>query len=188
MNFTQVVYKESITKDAISLKEALEQFRNKLEFGVADCDTEELKEKMEAKIQAKLEAGKRLSNKEMQYLRRNNPVLCAMAMRVEMKRKSVETRLEHASSKQEVEDIRTETLSTVSKNDPAKKYIIAAVEKVVEEFKGTDAYKKLPETEKEAEKKGRWQMSGTKVSYETGENSYQMAFAEEMDFGFTAIS
>ena len=141
MNFTQITYMGS-TGEKTTLKNALEQFRNQIEFGVAGDDTEELKKKTEAKIQAKLEAGKRLSNKEMQYLRRNNPVMYAMAMRIEMKRKSLETRLEHASSKQEVEEIRTETLAGISKKDPAKKYVIAAVEQTVKEFKETDTYKK----------------------------------------------
>jgi len=73
-------------------------------------------------------------------------------------------------------------------NDPAKKYIIAVVERTVEEFKETDAYKKLPETEKEAEGKGECVKFGRGISYETGENSYQMAFVEETESpGFTVV-
>ena len=42
--------------------------------GCEDLSDEE-KERMDAKIMAKLKAGKKLSQKEMEYLRRTNPMM-----------------------------------------------------------------------------------------------------------------
>ncbi len=144
-------------------------------------DNAEERAKPEAKIRAKLEAGKRLTAEEMNYLKRYNPVLYAIAFRVEMKRKNVENRLKNATSKEEVEQIQAEALSTIKKDDVAKQYLVAAVQDAVKEFKESKEYKKLPETEEETRE--------TDISYEIADGKYQVAFKNtENAEPFTAIS
>ncbi|MBQ4284644.1 MAG: hypothetical protein IJB96_12060 [Lachnospira sp.] len=117
-----------------------------------NVDDESAKAKKEAKIRAKLEAGIPLTRKEMEFLRRYNPQLYAIALRVEIKRKALEERLSHAKSKSEVQDIQLEAMATIRKDDPAKRYMVAAVEYAMKEFKETSFYKKLPDTKEDAKK------------------------------------
>ena len=152
--------------------------------------SEETRRKLEKRILAKLEAGKRLTAKELRYLRRYNPGLYATAMRVEAKRRSMEERLKHARSKEEVENILSEELASVSKNDAAYQYMTAAVTDVAEEFKKTDSYRKLPQTEekgKKAKGKGEYIRADAeekpemqrKVTYEFAAGAYQLAYLKE---------
>ncbi len=172
-----------------TIRDFAEYVQNMLDFGIADMD-EEARKKIDAKIQAKLEAGKRLTAEEMRYLRRYNPGLYAVAMRVEAKRKSVEERLKHAHSKSEVEQILGEALSTINKNDPNYKYLTAAVMDTIKEFKKTDSYRKLPQIEEKSKKV--WvdekdvgadeNSTGQKkqtIMYEFTAGAYQMAYLSE---------
>lgn len=152
--------------------------------------SEETRRRLEKRIRAKLEAGKRLTAKELRYLRRYNPGLYATAMRVEAKRRSMEERLRHARSKEEVEDILSEELASVSKKDAAYQYITAAVINTAEEFKKTDSYSKLPQTEEKG-KKARGKGEGIRadaeeksgmektVTYEFAAGAYQLAYLKE---------
>ena len=158
---------------------------NKLLFSP---DNEQERAKLEAKIRAKLENGKRLSAEEMNYLKRYNPALYAIAFRVEMKRKNIENRLKNATSKEEVEQIQAEALGTIKKDDVAKQYLVAAVWDAVKEFKESKEYKKLPETEEEAKKRdikkqasiSLYKTSEKEVlSYEITDGNYQVAFKNE---------
>lgn len=163
--------------------------QNMVDFGIADMD-EEKRNRMEAKILAKLEAGKRLTAEELRYLKRYNPGLYAVAVRVEAKRKSVEERLKHAHSKSEVEQILGEALSTIHKNDPNYRYLTAAVMDTVKEFKKTESYRKLPLIEEkgkkvwvdekdvgvDAESTGQTKQT---VTYEFTSGAYQMAYLSE---------
>ena len=176
---SQITYNNLTTEQQQNLRETLDKIRFKVSFGVDAENEEEVRQKMEAKIYAKLQAGKRLSQKEMQYLRQNNPILYMQAVRVEQKRKELENRLENADSKEEVEKITSSVMSSVRKDDPAKQYIIAAIQETVKEFKKTEKYKKLPETDEQAEKQncnGRIKNGGSKIAYEFGEHSYQVAY------------
>ncbi len=127
------------------LREAYEKMRSRLEFG--EEMSEEVKQEYEARIQSKLENGKKLSPKEMRYLQRYNPKMYMQALRIQMKREALQKRLESAHSKQEVEQIQAEAMATISKNDPVKKYMVAMVQDTVQEFKKTDEYKRLPKKE-----------------------------------------
>lgn len=187
------MYKASEIRERSSYQNMMsrlaEYVQNMVDFGIADMD-EEARKKIDAKIQAKLEAGKRLTTEEMRYLRRYNPGLYAVAMRVEAKRKSVEERLKHAHSKSEVEQILGEALSSVRKTDPAYKYIVAAVMDTVKEFKKTDSYRKLPQIEEKgkkvwvdekdvgAEEDSTGQKKAT-ITYEFTVGAYQMAYLSE---------
>ncbi len=174
------------------IKDAIEQFRSRIEFNIDGEDEQEMREKYDARIRAKLESGKRLSAKEMQYLKKYNPVLYTHVVRIEIKRRSVEEQLKHARSKQEVQDIQCEAIATIRKNDPAKKYMVAAVCETIKAFKETEGYKRLPETDAEAKKKGNRAQNnkvrndndeessdkGYVITYEVGSGSYQMAYAD----------
>ena len=60
--------------------------------GSGDVDemSEENRGEMDARIMAKLESGKKLSQKELDYLRRTNPILYAEAMRVQRMAEALE--------------------------------------------------------------------------------------------------
>lgn len=92
-------------KQQESLKETFDKIKFKMNYGLDAETEEEAKQKLEARIYAKLQSGQKLSSKEMQYLRQYNPVLYMQAVRVEQKRKALENQLEHAKSKEEVQKI-----------------------------------------------------------------------------------
>lgn len=121
--------------------------------GCEDLSDEE-KEKMDARIMAKLKAGKKLSQKEMEYLRRTNPMMYAQAMRIQKMAEAVEEQLKHARSKEEANRIVSSAISGISKNDPYKEYIVAAINRVSTEFHKSGAYSKLPNTIEDEKKKG----------------------------------
>ena len=121
--------------------------------GCEDMSDEE-KEKMDARIMAKLKAGKKLSQKEMEYLRRTNPMMYAQAMRIQKMAEAVEEQLKHARSKEEANRIVSSAISGISKNDPYKEYIVAAINRVSTEFHKSGAYSKLPNTIEDEKKKG----------------------------------
>ncbi len=113
------------------------------------------KAKMDAKIMAKLQSGKKLSPKELDYLRRTNPIMYAHAMRIQRMAEAVENQLKHAKSKEEVNRIISSALGGVSKNDPVREYIYAAINRISAEFHNSGAYGKLPDTIEEGKKKNK---------------------------------
>lgn len=114
---------------------------------------DEDKAEMDAKIMAKLKSGKKLSQKEMDYLRKTNPIMYAHAMRVQRMAEAVEEQLKHAKSKEEADRILCSAVSGISKNDPDREFICAAVNRISTEFHQSGAYEKLPNTMEEADKK-----------------------------------
>lgn len=123
--------------------------------GSGDVDemSEENRREMDARIMAKLKSGKKLSQKELDYLRRTNPILYAEAMRVQRMAEALEEQLKHAKSKEEVNQIFTTALSGISKNDPDREYLIASFNRISEEFRKSKTYNELPTTIEEAKKK-----------------------------------
>lgn len=115
--------------------------------------TEEDRAKMDAKIMAKLESGKKLSQEELNYLMKTNPIMYAHAMRVQRMAEAVEEQLKHARSKEEADRIISAATTCVSKNDPDRQYIFAAVNRIATEFHKSGAYEKLPNTMEDADKK-----------------------------------
>ncbi len=148
MNINQL----KINNDSDAIRQAARQLHIISRNMAENVDDEDVRAKKEAKIRSKLEAGVPLTRKEMEFLRKYNPRLYAIALRVEIKRKALEERLSHAKSKSEVQDIQLEAMATIRKDDPAKKYMVAAVEYAMKEFKETKFYKTLPETKEEAKK------------------------------------
>ena len=112
--------------------------------------TDEQKESYLAKIMAKLKSGKKLSAEGMRFLQAEDPALYQQAARIQTMRESLETRLAHATSKENASNIYADALSHVSDKDPMKEYIIAAYDDAMKEFQKSDAYQELPDTEKEA--------------------------------------
>lgn len=74
-------------------------------------------------------------------------------MRVQRIADAVKEQLRHARSKEEANQIVSTAVSGLSKNDPDKEYIVAAVNRVWTEFHKSGAYSKLPNTVEEAKKK-----------------------------------
>lgn len=139
------------SKKITSTKELVEyilESRNDIEK-MSDDD----RAKMDAQILAKLKSGKKLSQKEMDYLRKTNPIMYSHAMRVQRIAETIEEQLKHAKSKEEADRIISSSLSVISKNDPDKEYIVAAVNRINTEFHKSGAYNKLPNTMEEANKK-----------------------------------
>ena len=117
--------------------------------------SEEDRAKMDARIMAKLKSGNKLSQKEMDYLRKTNPIMYAHALRVQRMAEAVEEQLKHAKSKEEADQIISSALSGISKNDPDREYIFAAVNRISTEFHKSGAYEKLPNTVEEGDKEGK---------------------------------
>ena len=117
--------------------------------------SEEDRTKMDAQITAKLQSGKKLSQKEMDYLRKTNPIMYAHALRVQRMAEAVEEQLKHAKSREEADQIISSALSGISKNDPDREYIYAAVNRISTEFHKSGAYDKLPNTIEEGDNEGK---------------------------------
>lgn len=200
MNINQTVVSNKLGESNDIIKDAAARLKNIIDLGSNEIDEQKLREEFEAKIQAKLEAGKRLTEKELNYLKKYNPQLYAHALRIEMKRRAVEEQLKHAKSKRQVQEIEDQALCSIGKNDPVKKYMVAAVCRTVSEFRKTESYQKLPETEQKKDSNRTNKLKNqsddgeeddTVITYEIGAASYQMAFAEkvsEAGKGFTAVS
>ena len=133
---------------SIGLKEAVDSI-----FDPTIGMSEEEKKKFVQKLYRKLESGKKLSADEMQYLRKNDPVTYAKAAKVQVLRESLKKQLKSATSKEKAADIYTQAMSRISEDDPARKEIMAAYDDVYKEFRKSDEYKALPNTEKEAKEK-----------------------------------
>lgn len=107
--------------------------------------TDEEKESYMSHIMAKLKSGQKLSSEEMRFLQSENPVLYQQAARVQSMRDSLETRLKHASSKNDAANIFADAMSSISDSDPMKEYIVAAYQNAMDEFRKSDEYKELPQ-------------------------------------------
>lgn len=75
------------------------------------------------------------------------------ALRVQRMAEAVEEQLKHARSKEEADRIISSSLTGISKNDPDREFIYAAVNRISTEFHKSGAYEKLPNTMEEANKK-----------------------------------
>ncbi len=145
--------------------------------------TEEEHAAYQKKLSAKLRSGKKLTAKEMSYLRFRCPSLYQLARRLEYKRLKMEHRLKQAKSKQEAEDIYNEMVGQVSKEDPDKEAILNTYKNTYEEFKKTVKYRQLPETREEAVakelhgKKKKWYLEHKMIS------EFELWFEEEMTGG-----
>lgn len=103
------------------------------------------------KLLAKINSGKRLSAKEMNYLRIHAPELYQMARQIEQKRMKLECQLKNCNSKEEAREIYCQAIDVISDKCPYREALIKNYQDVYEEFRKSKEYARLPETKKEAE-------------------------------------
>lgn len=102
------------------------------------------------KILAKLKSGQKLTGEEMRFLQAEHPEFYPQAARVQAMREGLETRLKCCRSKEAAQTIFADAMNSISDKDPMKEYLVAAYDTVMKDFKKSDAYKVLPDTEEEA--------------------------------------
>lgn len=117
--------------------------------------SEEEKQKMYARIRAKLKAGKKLTSKELEFLRKNDPIMYQRALRIQKMAENVKNQLKQAKSKQQANMIISQSMGGISDKDPDKEYMVAAINRIATEFRKSGAYSRLPATDEEAMKKGK---------------------------------
>ncbi len=113
---------------------------------------EEKKEQEMQRIQQKINNGEKLTAMEMAFIRRYYPEMYPRVMRIQAQRQALESRLKQAKSKEEVEQIYSEAMSSIAEEDPDKASLQAAYTKAYTEYKETDRYKSLPEKEEKDKK------------------------------------
>lgn len=165
------------TKKITNSKELAEYIRDS--FRNVENMSDEERAKKDAQIISKLQSGKKLSQKELDYLRRTNPMLYAHAMRVQRMAEAIEEQLKHAKSKEEADRIISSAMTGISKNDPDKEYMMAAVDRISTEYHKSGAYSKLPNTMAEANKKN---------SKESGDVFSDAEDEEDSDDGFDLMN
>lgn len=120
-----------------------------------DTDTDEESDKknrkLEGQITQKLKAGKPLTPKELAFLKKYNATLYRYAVIAETKRKCVENQLKNCRSKEDVQKVQENAMSEVDLKSPVGEFISQAANYAIDEFKKSEAYSKLPATNKEAQ-------------------------------------
>ena len=130
--------------------------------------SDEEKAEKEAKIVRKLKMGGKLTKEELRFLQKVNPMLYAQAMRVEALAKAVEEQVKHARSKEEANRIVSTAIGGISKEDPAREYIVAAVDRISNNMRKSPGYSRLPNTEAEAK---RIRKTKDKISFKDDEDN-----------------
>jgi len=172
-----IVTKEVETKK-ISTKEELARYYFEVINDFKDDMSDEDKQKMQARIMAKLKAGKKLTAEEMNFLRKYDPIMYQRALRIQKMAENVKNQLKQARSKQQANMIINQSLGGISDKDPDKEYIVAAINRVAMEFRKSGAYSRLPETDEDAAKK----KNVTKGNYKDNDDE-----SEEDLFNWTPI-
>lgn len=113
---------------------------------------EEIKE-YESKIQAKLKRGKKLTAKEMDFLRIHNPDLYRTALRIQLRKQQMEQQLKSCRSKAEAAEVARRSITSISAEDPDKEYLVAGLSETMRQFKKSSAYARLPQTEERDQRK-----------------------------------
>lgn len=107
----------------------------------------------EAKIRAKLKRGKKLTAKEMDFLRTHNPELYRSALRIQLRKQQLEQQLKSCRSKAEAADVARRAVTSISSEDPDKECMVAGLSETMRQFKKSSAYARLPQTEEPDKKK-----------------------------------
>lgn len=111
--------------------------------------TEDEKNKLNAVITQKLKLGKRLSPKEVDYLRQNNPQLYMQYIRIRANADAMKEQLKNAKTKQQANNIFMMSTNSVSDKDPCKEYVLAALQRAADEFRKSPKYARLPDTDED---------------------------------------
>lgn len=149
--FTQYSVQERKNNTGNTLKENMNDMIKK-SLEEAYEYSEEEKQQLSASISTKLKSGAKLTQKELAYLQKYDPMLYVKIKMLQKKREILEQKLKNCKSKKEVNDIINVEISLIQKNDPDKELKLKSILDTVKEFKKTDHYKRLPETEKKADK------------------------------------
>lgn len=143
--------KETETKNLSRMhRELAQQIMDKI-HGI-DFESEEERQNFQTKIEYKIKAGAKLSQRELKYLRKYNPYMYHQMIRVQQKREALKERLKHCRTKEEAQQVIGDAFTTISDKDPAREAMVAAVQNVSRQFCSSDAYQKLPNTEEELRK------------------------------------
>lgn len=143
---TQTDKKASYNSRAELLRLAIEDFLDPT-AGMTDAQRERFIRELYAKIQS----GRKLTPDEMQYLRRYDPVTYLKVARIQAQREALENRLKNCKSKEEAQEVYTDTVARIPEDDPARKELMAAYDRVYEEFKESGDYRTLPNEESNEE-------------------------------------
>ena len=149
--------KDSINEKQIQEKslarireEVIEQIKDKICGTDFENETERMK--FQEKIERKIKSGAKLSQKEMNYLRRYNPYLYQHMIRVQQKRESLKEQLKNCRTKEEAHQAISTAFSSISDDDPVREAMVAAVANVSEQYRSSDTYKNLPNTREDLKK------------------------------------
>ena len=138
-------------KDLARIREEfVEQIKDKI-CGT-DFENEAERIKFQEKIERKIKSGAKLSQKEMNYLRRYNPYLYQHMLRVQQKRESLKEQLKNCRTKEEAHQAISTAFSSISDDDPVREAMVAAVANVSEQYRSSDTYKNLPNTREDLKK------------------------------------
>ena len=127
-----------------------EQIKDKI-CGI-DFKNETERLKFQEKIERKIKSGAKLSQKEMNYLRRYSPYLYQHMIRVQQKRESLKEQLKHCRTKEEANQAISTAFSSIGDDDPVREAMVAAVANVSEQYRSSETYKKVPNTREDLKK------------------------------------
>ena len=168
-----------------------------------DFKSEEERQAFENKIQQKIKNGAKLSAKEMAYIRRTNPYIYQQVVRVQQRREALKEQLRHCRTKEEAQQVMSNAMTSISDKDPARDAMIAAVQNVriaavqnvSQQFRDSEAYQKLPDTEEDLKKAKKSDSpmedpfkedaeedDDSMVSYSFGSGGYQEAVSSKTIF------
>lgn len=160
-NALNIVKNSPLDERLKSADEILQEFKTSLLDPASGMDEEQQKQ-YEKKIIAKLKSGKRLTPREMSYLRAHNPQMYEIARRVELARQALRERLKHCKSKEEVQQTISTQMEMVKAmdeaGDPATEYMAAMVDHEAKTFRESEQYQKLPQSTEEARRKKKQEM------------------------------
>lgn len=158
----QTAVSQKIKSEWTALKQTILMSRQK---------TEEPEEERLKKIEQKLRSGKRLTREELEFLKSRSPYLYQQAIRIQHMADGLKEQLKHCKTKQQAQQLISQTQAMVSAKDPMREAVLAALDRVKKEFTDSEYYKKLPADEEEKKKP-----EGTKDPFsdeEEDEVSYQ---------------
>lgn len=158
-----------------------------------EFETPEEEAEFARRLQQKMESGKKLTTKEMNYLKKTNPILYQHMLRVQHEREALKNRLKRCKTKQEAQRVISQAYASVSKKDPVRQQMLAAISNVARQFTNSSRYQKLPENEEELKKRKQQKVDESEdpfpedkaaedeengevsISYEGGLGGYQSA-------------
>ena len=115
--------------------------------------TEEKEQQLSNDISAKMKTGVKLTTEELIYLQRKNPMLYTKYLMLQKKKEILEKRLKNCKSKQEVNDVINQEISTLQKNDPDRELKLKVIKDTEKEYKQTGRYQHLPVRTEEIDSK-----------------------------------